>query len=925
MSALKPDHRGDWKTMMNGALNQMTLFGIARRSVHWKLTAATLITTALALFAAGGAMFEHDLRVYRESWVSDLATQAAILALATAPAIAFDDKEGAERNLNSLSARPAVLAAAIYMPNGHIYASYGSGESAPTDHPPASHDATRISGERVEVTTPIIHDGEVLGTMYLRARYDIEARGMAYLGIFSVVMLGSMTVALFISSVLGRIITKPLDSMAKVARDIVENRSYSERAAKTTQDEVGVVVDAFNGMLDEVQARTRLIEESMLALKEEARVRAAAEHALELANARLESSMAAAEIGGFVCDLQTNQITADRNAAALFGLESDNALNVDVESLKRQVHPEDIAIVNAAETSCRDKAVLPSIEFRIVRPDGSIRWVTSRGKVQTDADGAALRLSALLIDVTDRKVAEQAVVQSERLYRAIGESIDYGVWVCDENGRNVYASDSFLRLTGISQEQCSAVGWTDVLHPDDLAATVTLWQESVRTGRPWYKEHRVRGTDGYYHPVLAQGVPIRDVRGQITGWAGINLDISRLKRTEAALREADRRKDEFLATLAHELRNPLAPIAHAVEIVIADKVDQHQRKWAQEIIARQVKRMALLLDDLLDVSRITQGKLKLRKEIVSLAVLLESVVETARPIINAKGHKFEIHIPANEVYLEVDPLRLSQALSNLLTNAAKYTDAEGSITLAVTVAESGISFVVKDNGIGIEQEVVPKLFEMFSQASTAIDRSEGGLGIGLSLVKGLIRLHGGTVTAKSEGIGSGSEFMIWLPVTSVAPARMVPELRDDGGAPAGDLVRKVLIADDNKDAAQVFALALSSSGYEVAVAYDGLEALEVGRGFWPDVVILDIGMPGLNGYEAARRVREEAWGKHTLLLAVTGWGQDDDKEHAKSAGFDHHFTKPVYVENIQAVLTEFFAGTRVRRASLHDGTGFVLT
>ena len=433
-------------------------------------------------------------------------------------------------------------------------------------------------------------------------------------------------------------------------------------------------------------------------------------------------------------------------------------------------------------------------EHVISKRDYSLRAPAAR---LAEVEVVVAAFNEMLTEVQSRTLelerSNAALRASEKLYRAIGESIDFGVWVCDAQGRNVYASESFLRLVGITQEQCSSLGWSEVLHPDDVQDTVAAWQECVRTGSYWYREHRYLGAAGLYHSVLAQGVPIRDDEGRTTGWAGINLDIGRLKNTEAALRRADQRKDEFLATLAHELRNPLAPIRHAAKLLESADRDASQRTWAREVIARQVQRMSLLLDDLLEVSRITRGRLELRKQREQLEAVLRTAVETVRPLLDAKKHDLVVSLPPEPIEIYVDPLRLSQALSNLLTNAAKYMDAGGQIQLRVWIEGDGLYFAVRDRGIGLDAAVIPTLFEMFSQVESAIDRSEGGLGIGLALVNGLVTLHGGKLSASSAGLGRGSEFVIQLPVDSVlitegTPVAAVPlprscvVLRDAGSS-----------------------------------------------------------------------------------------------------------------------------------------------
>jgi PAS domain S-box-containing protein len=870
----------------------------ARGSVRGKLMRVVLLTTAIALTVTGIAMLTHELTVYRQSWAIDLSNESAILALSTAPALAFDDQVVAQRNVSALQARPRVKTAAIYDAGGALYASFVREGEPPAPPRVPLITGTRLSGDQLEIAQPVVRSGEALGTIYLKARYDVLGRVATYLEIFAVVMLLSLAVSYAFSRGLQQVITEPLEAMTSVARNIVNRRDYSLRAKKTTDDEIGVVVTAFNSMMDEVEARTR-------SLQDEIAVRETAEAALSVATARLESTMAAAEIGSWVWDVVLNQFTADRNLAALYGLKDEAELNGDPTRHRQRIHAEDLPGVRAAEDAAMNSGVLASTEFRVMLPDGTERWMARRGKVQRDEGGRAMFISGVLIDITAQKVAEQALRSSEKLYRAIGESIDYGVWLCDSQGWNLYASESFLKLIGMTQEQFSRLGWGSLLHPDEAAATVAAWLECARTGGVWYREHRMRGIDGQYHPILAQGVPIRGERGEITGWAGINLDISRLKRTEEALRDADRRKDEFLATLAHELRNPLAPIRHAVKLLEAPTADAQQQAFARDIIGRQVLRMALLLDDLLDVSRITRGRLDLRREVVDLRSIVDAAVETARPLIESKQQQLAIGLPSEPLKMSVDPLRLSQSLSNLLTNATKYTDPEGQIALNVTLTAGELAMTVKDTGIGLEPRTIPALFEMFSQVDSAIDRAEGGLGIGLALVKGLVGLHGGTVEGKSAGVGQGSEFTIRLPRTVVVEQHAAAQPVQLAQSARPGTAARILVADDNRDAADSMALILEIGGFNVTVAHSGTEALEKARNSMPDAMILDIGMPDMTGYEVARRVRAESWGEHVFMLAITGWGQEEDKERAIAAGFDQHMTKPVDVDTVEQKLRAF--------------------
>jgi PAS domain S-box-containing protein len=376
-------------------------------------------------------------------------------------------------------------------------------------------------------------------------------------------------------------------------------------------------------------------------------------------------------------------------------------------------------------------------------------------------------------------------------------------------------------------------------------------------------------------------------------------DITTRKQADNALREADRRKDEFLATLAHELRNPLAPIRNAASVLIRKDVPEKTLRWAAEIIGRQVQHMARLLEDLLDVSRISRNRLELRREWVDLGRVIESAVETSRPAIDAAGHELIVETPREPVYVDGDSVRLAQVFSNLLNNAAKYTERGGRITIVANVSGEEAAVRVRDTGIGIDAHVLPSVFDMFTQAAPQSPVSQGGLGIGLSLARGIVELHGGRIEAHSAGAGRGSEFIVRL-----------PRLRESSGAagalPAEDAAsmirRRILVVDDLRDTADTLALLLESLGHEVHAAYDGESAIEVAGKVRPEVIFMDIGMPQMSGLEACRRIRSSAWGAHTFIVAVTGWGQPQDRRQTADAGFDDHLIKPADVANVVRLL-----------------------
>jgi signal transduction histidine kinase/CheY-like chemotaxis protein len=416
--------------------------------------------------------------------------------------------------------------------------------------------------------------------------------------------------------------------------------------------------------------------------------------------------------------------------------------------------------------------------------------------------------------------------------------------------------------------------------------------------------------DGTSISIEDSAAPLLDVDGAIRGVVFVFKDISERRRTEKVLletqeelRAADRQKDAFLATLAHELRNPVAPIRHAVKLLGNAGLGAEQLQWCRNVIARQVEHMARLLDDLLDSARITRGDLTLRPALVELHTVVADALDVARPLIERKGHALEVILPDGPIMLLVDGIRIAQVLSNLLTNAAKYTDANGHIVVSATTDGRDVRISVKDSGAGLPADAIPQLFKMFSQIKSTTDRSEGGLGIGLALANELVRLHGGTIEVRSAGENLGSEFLIYLPRT-VAPEQPIvaaPQAMQQGRHPAS---RPILIVDDNVDAAASLAMLLELSGNEVLVANSAEDAIEVARRHRPSVAILDIGLPVIDGYQLAATLRGEPWSKEMTLIALTGWGQAEDKHRALTAGFDYHFTKPIDPEAIEDVIGE---------------------
>jgi len=518
-------------------------------------------------------------------------------------------------------------------------------------------------------------------------------------------------------------------------------------------------------------------------------------------------------------------------------------------------------------------------------------------------DGEHESVGIVITDLSERKQVER-ISSSEQFIHGLIDKAPIGVAVVDRHLRYVLANPVYRTLA--RETALAGRSIEEVFAPAIVRIVGPLVGRVIATGEPLHvPECSVPdGAASWWNISL---VPLHEPGETTSSVLILTEDITerkeaegRVRRSQEALQDADRRKDEFLATLAHELRNPLAPIRTAAQILSSPRLAPQQLQWAQNVIQRQVGHMALLLDDLLDIARITRGKLELKTARIRLNDVVDSAVEAARPLLDGKNHSFVVSLPAEALTLEADPLRLSQILSNLLTNAAKYTDPAGHIELSVHVLNGTVCLSVKDDGIGIPPESLQRIFEMFSQVETATVRSDGGLGIGLSLVKGLVELHGGTIEAKSEGPGHGSEFIVRLPLP--ASARVTTAVSHSDAPAATSAGRRVLVADDNKDAADTLAMLLEIAGHEVRVAHGGRAALLLAQTFRPDVALLDIGMPELNGYEVASALRREPWGPAIRLIALTGWGQDDDRQRAQDAGFDRHLTKPVDPEALEALL-----------------------
>jgi PAS domain S-box-containing protein len=633
------------------------------------------------------------------------------------------------------------------------------------------------------------------------------------------------------------------------------------------------------------------------------------ELALRQTAQRLQLALAAGQLGDWSWDAATDEVIFGTRAAEIFGLRASEPLTWT--GLRSLLVDEDAERARLAVEHALETHTVYDIEYRVDRPDGGgRRWIAARGTGFYDTGGTVLGMIGVVQDITERKETDAARMRLAAVVESSGDAIISKTLEGIITSWNLGAE----RMFGYNAGEVVGKPITLLIPPERLDEEPTILRRIAAGERiQQYESVRVH-KDGRRLDVSLSVSPVKDHNGRIIGASKIARDIGLQKLTEAAaqreiarreqaeqaLRETDRRKDEFLATLAHELRNPLAPIRQAALISQAPGATEAQKRWGHEVITRQVQHMSLLLDDLLDVSRITRGTLELRKKRTELASIIDAAVETARPVIDSKRHHLQIAVPPERIHFEADPLRIAQVLSNLLTNAAKYTDPEGTIRLSAKLDQDTIEVAVSDTGIGISAESLPDIFRMFSQVKSHHDRSDGGLGIGLALAKGLVSLHGGTIEARSQGPGHGSEFAVRLPMgATTEPSQEAPP---GDGATTCAAGRRVLIADDNRDAAESLAMLLRMDGHDVSVATDGTDAVQMFAKLQPQFAILDIGMPGLNGYEVARRMRKESKGRPLRLIAVTGWGAQADKALAFAAGFDNHFTKPLEPEKLLELL-----------------------
>jgi PAS domain S-box-containing protein len=624
-----------------------------------------------------------------------------------------------------------------------------------------------------------------------------------------------------------------------------------------------------------------------------------AEDALRRSEERLQSLFAQTLSGIAETDLDGRFLRANRRFCEIAGRSEAELLTLRMRDI---THPEDLdRNVALLDALLRGESTGFEIEKRYVRPDGSVVWVHDSVSLVRDAEGKPQSAVATTIDITESRLIEEALRQSETRLRSMIDNMTGFVAMLDAEGTLLEVGEPALRVTGTRREDVIGkklweCGWWS--HDPGLRSKIEEWTRAAAKGATIREDVTARvGNDGRL-AIDFMLAPVVAPDGTVTHVIPSAIDISVRKRMEMALREAafalrdaDRRKDEFLATIAHELRNPLAPIRNAVQLLKLTPHPVPQARTARDIIERQVQHMVRLVDDLLDVSRITLGHVNLKREPLTLGAVLSEALETARPALEAAGHSLHVELPGEQLQLEGDATRLSQVFQNLLDNATKYTPRGGRISVTAERRGEEAVVAVSDTGLGVPPDMQERIFELFTRCHSGGDVKVVGLGVGLALARQLVELHRGRMTVKSEGAGRGATFTVCLPLSVSAPSAVASTVEPQSAPYQRD--RRILVVDDNRDAAESLRMLLEFLGCTVSVAFDGKQAIETFENCRADTVLLDIGMPEMDGYEVARRIRAGPRGSDVLLIALTGWGQDEDKRRARAAGFDEHLTKPV--------------------------------
>lgn len=623
--------------------------------------------------------------------------------------------------------------------------------------------------------------------------------------------------------------------------------------------------------------------------------RKAAEQKLQESQSVLSLAMRGGRMGAWSRELATNKVWWSRELEEIFGLPEDGFAGSEA-GFFALVHADDqpkvMAAVDAAISGGHDYAV----EFRYKHSSGAWRWMEGRGRALYGPDGKPTVLYGLGIDIEERKRAEEALFKSRTQLQLISDIAPIYLASCDRQHRFKFANKAYAERLGLRGEELIGRHIREILGEQGYALALPHI-ERVLLGEPVHYTAEIPYPGIGRKWMECRYAPEVDEEGAVQGWVAAIRDVTQEKQSEAALREADRRKDEFLAMLAHELRNPLGPIRNGVHLLRKVGEDRSAPVRILDMIERQSEHMSRIVDDLLDVSRITRGKILLRREELDLDALIHAIAHDYAPQFHQREVALTIRTPGLPVCILGDRTRITQSLGNLLHNAQKFTHPGGTTTVTLSTDAEQAYITVADSGIGMDETTLARLFIPFAQAEQSLERSAGGLGLGLSLVQGLVQLHGGTVTAESDGIGRGSTLRVHLPLL-----RECQPAAPRAASPARPALQRILIVEDNPDAADSLQMLLEVFGHTVAVAGNGPAALKRLESETPDVIICDIGLPGMSGYEVARAVRAQPRFRRTFMVALTGYGQQDDQRAALDSGFDIHLTKPVDPDQLETLI-----------------------
>ncbi|MHB8902559.1 MAG: PAS domain-containing hybrid sensor histidine kinase/response regulator, partial [Thermoguttaceae bacterium] len=635
------------------------------------------------------------------------------------------------------------------------------------------------------------------------------------------------------------------------------------------------------------------------------------EKRLRASEERLVLAQEAGGVGVFDWDVVSGDVVWTSQLEKVYGMAMPEEPKERHDAWVRHVHPADRPGLLEGTRRWLDESDESDHqwEYRFIRPDGEERWIAGRSSVCRDSQNRPLRVVGTNVDITKRKGTEQTLRESEEKFRTFFQNAAVGATQLGLDNRFLEVNDQFCRITGFDHDELLGMTPDDLTHPEDRPQASSLLSAylSGQGGGAYHVEKRYVRKDGRVVWVEVTAALVRDPDGTPVCSAGIIQDVTERKRIEETLREDDRRKDEFLAMLGHELRNPLAAITTGLRLLRSPHAEQHE--WVKQSLEHQTRQLVALVDDLLDISRITRGKIQLRSEIVDLRTVAQNAAESTTDLMVEKKHAFTLSCPEAPLPVLGDPTRLQQIVANLVNNAAKYTPDEGRIELKLERVGDEAVICVKDNGLGIPADMQGSIFELFGQVDSATHRPQQGLGIGLSLVKMLVGLHGGSVAVASEGAGKGSTFTVRLPAVETTEA-----LKEDRGrnATADGELFDILLVEDNHQVAQMLKIVLEERSHAVRVAESGREAIRMGRASRPKVVILDIGLPDMSGYEVAQTLRQEPGYADTLIIAATGYGQERDRQRSREAGIDHHLVKPIEYETIALLAREWRRTVRSR-------------